>query len=157
MTRTFEARELAVTVLGLGWLPVAPGTWCSAGCTVIYLALRLLPRWMVLAGCGVLLAVSAGAGFWLGRWATGHYGESDPSVFVLDEAAGFWLTALMFWHSAPLLAAGGILMAFRFFDIVKPLPLRRLERLEPPAGIMVDDLGAAVYAAGLLWLIRYMA
>ena len=156
MGRTFKPRELAVTVFGLGWLPVAPGTWCSAGCSVIYLALRLLPRWMVLTACGGLFTLSAAAGFWLGHWAIEYYGEPDPSPFVLDEAAGFWLTAVLFWHSAPLFAAAAILMTFRFFDILKPLPLRRLEKKGGGTGIMVDDLAASLYAAGLLWLIRFV-
>ena len=156
MQEWHAARERAVTVLGLGRLPLAPGTWCSAGCTGVYLALGLLPDFFAMGIIALLFVLSTGLGLWLGRWAAAHYGEADPGEFVLDEAAGFWLTALLFWHPNHLLAAGAVLMAFRFFDIVKCWPLRRLEELRPPIGIMVDDLGAALYAAGLLWVFRYL-
>jgi phosphatidylglycerophosphatase A len=149
-------KELAVTVLGLGYLPVAPGTWCSCGMAVLYLGLRMLPFPVTLVGGVLFFLVSVAAGFGLGVWATERYDSPDPSVFVLDEAAGFWLAALLFWHPDPLLATGGILIAFRFFDIVKCFPLRRLEKLRAPTGIMVDDLGAGLYAAAVLWFVRYI-
>lgn len=157
MQQLDHAREVAVTALGLGKLPGAPGTWCSIGCAAVYTGLRLLSSAVALGAAGCLLAVSAGLGFWLGGWAADHYGEPDPSPFVLDEAAGFWLAAMLFWHPDWVFATAGILMGFRFFDIVKPFPLRRLEKLQPPVGIMVDDLGAGIYTAGLLWSIRYLS
>jgi len=75
-------------------------------------------------------------------------GKKDPSHVVIDEVAGQLLTLLacpIVWQA---LLAGFIL--FRAFDIVKPPPVRSLERLPEGTGIVVDDLGAGIY--GLLVL-----
>ena len=77
--------------------------------------------------------------------------KKDPQQVVIDEVAGQLLTlafAPLAWK--PLLA-GFIL--FRAFDMLKPPPIRRLEKLPEGTGIVVDDLGAGVYAAILLQLL----
>jgi phosphatidylglycerophosphatase A len=75
-------------------------------------------------------------------------GVTDPSFVVIDEVAG-QLIALI---AAPVrwktLLAGFIL--FRAFDIVKPPPLRLLEKIPGGAGIMLDDVGAGLYALAIL-------
>ena len=78
-------------------------------------------------------------------------GKKDPSHVVIDEVAGQLVTLIacpIVWHS---LLAGFIL--FRAFDIVKPPPVRSLERLPKGTGIVVDDLGAGVYALIVLQLL----
>jgi len=80
-------------------------------------------------------------------------GEKDPSHVVIDEVAGQLVTLVacpILWK--PLLA-GFIL--FRAFDIVKPPPIRRLERLPEGIGIVVDDLGAGVYGLIVLQLLLH--
>jgi phosphatidylglycerophosphatase A len=80
-------------------------------------------------------------------------GKKDPSHVVIDEVAGQLLTLVacpMVW---PALLAGFIL--FRAFDIVKPPPVRSLERLPEGTGIVVDDLGAGVYALIVLQLLLH--
>jgi phosphatidylglycerophosphatase A len=72
-------------------------------------------------------------------------GKKDPSHVVIDEVAGQLLTLLAVPISWKALLAGFIL--FRGFDILKPPPIRQLERLPEGIGIVVDDLGAGVYAA----------
>jgi phosphatidylglycerophosphatase A len=78
-------------------------------------------------------------------------GKKDPSHVVIDEVAGQLLTLVacpILWQA---LLAGFIL--FRAFDIVKPPPVRSLERLPEGTGIVVDDLGAGVYALIVLQLL----
>jgi phosphatidylglycerophosphatase A len=80
-------------------------------------------------------------------------GKKDPSHVVIDEVAGQLLTLVacpIVWQA---LLAGFIL--FRAFDIVKPPPVRSLERLPEGTGIVVDDLGAGIYALVVLQLLLH--
>jgi len=80
-------------------------------------------------------------------------GKKDPSHVVIDEVAGQLVTLIacpIVWQA---LLAGFIL--FRVFDIVKPPPVRSLERLPEGTGIVVDDLGAGLYALIALQLLLY--
>jgi phosphatidylglycerophosphatase A len=152
--------RLLATVGGLGDRLPAPGTTVgSAAGVLLYLAgVYLTVPAVVLAGpvTVVLFAVAVWA---CGREAAAR-GIEDPGPVVLDEVAGMWL-ALMSVH----LAAGGPLgwpailalyLAFRFFDILKPWPVSRLERLPGGAGIVADDLAAGLLAALAVWLIHWV-
>jgi phosphatidylglycerophosphatase A len=80
-------------------------------------------------------------------------GKKDPSHVVIDEVAGQLLTLVacpIVWQA---LLAGFIL--FRAFDIVKPPPVRSLERLPEGTGIVVDDLGAGLYGLIVLLLLLH--
>ncbi len=80
-------------------------------------------------------------------------GKKDPSHIVIDEVAGQLLTLIacpIVWQA---LLAGFIL--FRAFDIVKPPPVRNLEQLPEGTGIVVDDLGAGIYALIVLQLLLH--
>jgi phosphatidylglycerophosphatase A len=70
-------------------------------------------------------------------------GRKDPQIVVIDEVAGQWLTLVFCLPSMPFALLG--LLCFRVFDILKPPPVRRLERLPEGTGIVVDDLAAGVY------------
>lgn len=151
-------RGLAVKVvssgLGLGYLPVAPGTWASAGAAAGYYALRRclpMPDFLLVAEALFWCTVAIGA--FVCPYAIRVYGKADPRRFVLDEVAGQWLTCLAFWWRGPLTNVVAAFVAFRFFDIVKPFPIRRLEKLPGAWGVMLDDLGAALYAAAALWVV----
>jgi len=79
-------------------------------------------------------------------------GRQDPQFVVIDEVAGQWITLLFTpadWRHA-LIA----LVLFRLFDIVKPFPVRRLERLPAGWGIVFDDVAAGLYALGIASLLR---
>lgn len=157
---------LAIATCGVGYLPLAPGTWGSLVGVGLYLlleavSLRLLfaraarnsltmmsvetPRLALLL---VVVFVVTMAGIWAATRVERLLGRKDPSVVVIDEVAG-QLIALL---SAPTLVYGwwGIISAFllfRVFDIWKPYPARRLEQLESGLGIMTDDVVAGAYAA----------
>lgn len=80
-------------------------------------------------------------------------GRHDPGFVVIDEVAGQWITLLFSppdWQHALIALA-----LFRLFDITKPFPVRRLERLPEGWGIVFDDVAAGLYALGIASLIRH--
>lgn len=124
----------------VGYFPIAPGTAGSAAALVLYAVLRLV-------GSPVLdvaaIAVLFGVGCWAGSVAEVHFGRTDPGHVVLDEVVGMLLTLLF----VPVTWLGALVgfFLFRLFDIVKPFPARRCERLHGGLGIMADDAVAGVY------------
>jgi phosphatidylglycerophosphatase A len=103
----------------------------------------------------VLAAAITPAAIWSASVMARRTGSTDPQKVVIDEVAGQWLTLAganqltwKMWLAAFLL--------FRVFDIVKPFPLRRLERLHGGLGIVADDLGAGIYAASVLYAIGWV-
>ena len=157
--RSTLLKRLAVSALGLGYLPLAPGTWASAGAVAAVFLLH--PSALVLAFALVLVLL---VGLALAPWAEVHYGKKDPRHFVLDEVAGMWFTLSIIEGLGPELVVQGrptaialAFVAFRVFDVLKPFPIRRIERLPGGWGIMLDDLAAAVYAAGLVWVVSWLA
>lgn len=126
----------------LGSAPVAPGTFGTLGGVLIAWALsgtEQFQLWVLVAA-----AIVTVVGIALGEWAENYAVGKDPQFFVLDEVAGYLLT--VWWFEGPsLLALFVAFCAFRFFDIVKPPPIRRVERVGGGAGIVLDDLVAGVY------------
>jgi phosphatidylglycerophosphatase A len=136
------------TFFGLGFVPLAPGTAASLATTFAYgLVLYRLP-WPFYALLVVLLSA---AGVLVSGLYAAELGRPDPSRIVLDEICG-QLVALAFLP-AGWLPVGLSFALFRFFDIIKPGPIRRLERLPGGWGIMADDLGAGLVAAVLTRLV----
>lgn len=144
-------RKAVVTCLGLGYLPVAPGTWGSLGACACALAVG----WVAYGRAGfdvALGAMSAAAVLGcvvLGEWACQHYGSADPRAVVLDEAAGQWvaLVGLPGAGAGAMLAVVGLqFLLFRAADVLKPPPARQAERLPGGWGIVCDDLVAGAYA-----------
>jgi len=140
-----KVSESLCTIFGIGRAPVAPGTLASAFALVIAWPLA------VLGGRGpVLLAAIAATA--VGVWASNNYVRStknnDPSECVIDELSGQWIT-LAFAPVTPRAYVIAFLL-FRFFDILKPWPISRLERLPGGFGVMADDLGAALAAGAVI-------
>ena len=133
------------TAAGLGYLPVAPGTWGSLPGVALAWALGGV-------GQGLALVAALAAVVLLGTWAAGqaarHVGREDPGIVVVDEVAGQMMTLLFLPPSPRVLLAGFLL--FRVLDILKPFPARSLERLPGGPGIMADDLAAGIYGNLLL-------
>jgi phosphatidylglycerophosphatase A len=130
--------------LGSGLVPVAPGTAGSLLALVIYFFLPISE------GSAALYAL-VGAGFLAGIWATQSLtspAEHDPRQAVWDEFVGMWATCLLLPKTIPWMAAA--FLCFRVLDVVKPWPIRRMERLPGGLGIMADDLLAGVCGAALL-------
>ncbi len=140
------------TVCGVGHLRPAPGTWGSLTAVLLWWSLgRLAPSaaqpWIALAVAIVVTLVGIPAATLTARGA----GRKDPSQVVIDEVAGQMIALI----GAPLswkpLLAGFIL--FRAFDILKPPPVRQLERLPEGTGIVLDDVGAGIYALIVMQLL----
>ena len=142
-------RKLLVSAGGLGYLPIAPGTWGSlAGVGIFLLAgLSVSPittALICLAGALIFSILNVV----LGPWACSHYGCKDPSPVVIDEVAGYLLAVLFLPIDGVNLyySAACAFFIFRIFDIIKPAPARQLERLPKGWGILADDLMCGVYA-----------
>lgn len=135
---------LIATGFGLGQIPTAPGTWGTLWGLPIAFGLSCLP---LPVGVAVWVALAAAGVFFCGR-AAALSGRHDPGNVVFDEFAALPLL-YFFIPFNPRSALLGFLL-FRLFDIVKPWPARRLERLPGGWGIMADDLAAAVYATVVL-------
>lgn len=148
--RAMNGLERALsTWFGCGYSPVAPGTVGTLGSVPLLALVWWADAWPI--HVGVLLAVIA-VGTWAARGAEKHWGRKDPGKVVIDETAGYLLSAL-FAGPAPGATAeewaarlAATFLLFRGFDIVKPWPARRLERLPGSVGIMIDDLFAGLYA-----------
>ena len=137
---------LAIATCGVGYMPLAPGTFGSLVGVAIFLGLTRV------AGGTILLLVAiltfTFAGIWAGTRTEEISGRKDPGKIVVDEVAGqlIALLPLLFvnWTITMVIVS---FILFRFFDIVKPYPARRLEALKGGLGVMCDDLIAGVYAA----------
>ena len=133
----------AATCLGLGYVPVAPGTAGSAAALPLaWWAHGVAGIWGVMAS----VVVAAVRGTWAAAEAERHFGVHDSPHIVVDELAGQLLSAVAvpcsWWNL--LLAFGW----FRLFDSVKPWPAGWIDRnVQGGFGVMADDLAAAVYAA----------
>lgn len=128
--------------LGVGLFPVASGTWGS----LIGLFLIVLVKFNFLLYVSCFFAL-----VWLGFWCSKKMrleANSDPSFFVIDEACGMFVTFLFVPITILSLCWGFFL--FRLFDVIKPFPVCRLEKIEGYWGILLDDIGAGIYAAILL-------
>ncbi len=162
--------SLAITTFGVGYIPLAPGTWGSAVGVGIYLLVRyfelntfptFVSRGLSVDQIGVwqnelniiLFVLFCLLGIWAATRAEQLFGKKDPQQAVVDEVQGQLLTFMFVpfaisWH---LVLAGFIL--FRIFDIWKPYPIDALQVLPSGIGVCADDLLAGVYAGICLNLI----
>ena len=145
---------LICTFFGIGRLKPGPGTWASVTTVILWAAAGFLipPSHHTLAtilAAAVVPLVGIPAAPRLVR-ATGI---KDPQFVVIDEVAG-QLVALIAGPLAWKTFLAGLIL-FRVFDILKPFPIRRLERLPEGTGIVVDDLGAGLYALAILHLLLH--
>jgi phosphatidylglycerophosphatase A len=143
---------LTATFFGIGTLGPGPGTWGSAAAVLIWAGLAAaLPRAeqpLVLAGmAAIAIAIGIPAATRVARAS----GRKDPGLVVIDEVAGQWITLLFVPATWKTLLAAFIL--FRGFDIVKPPPVRQLEKLPEGIGIVVDDVAAGLYALLVMQLL----
>jgi phosphatidylglycerophosphatase A len=157
---------LAIATCGVGYLPLAPGTWGSLVGIGVYILVRgammkvffdLGPQYRVnlLDGYGVIalelvviLAIAL-AGIWAASRTEKLSGRKDPGKVVIDEVVGQFIALIPvpFVLGTAWWAAILAFILFRLFDIVKPYPARRFESLHGGLGIMADDVVAGIYAA----------
>jgi phosphatidylglycerophosphatase A len=153
-SRTPLWATLVATFFGIGRLKPGPGTWASIA-TVILWALasfEIAPAsrsWSTIVAAAVVTAIGIPAATGVARGS----GVKDPQFVVIDEVAGQLVALIAVPLALETLLAGLIL--FRVFDILKPFPIRRLERLPEGIGIVVDDLGAGFYALAVMHLLLH--
>jgi phosphatidylglycerophosphatase A len=137
------------TVFFVGLIPFAPGTFGTLAAMIFVWLLKPSIVWQT----GILLFV-----FILGILTAGiaekAYGRKDCSYIVIDEFAGY-LCSIIFLPLTPAYMIAAFFV-FRFFDILKPPPIRMLEKIGGGAGIMLDDVAAGIITNILLQLTRLL-
>lgn len=137
--------RLIATFFGVGRLPVAPGTWGSAATVLLWWgATRFIRPSLQAESAAALAAIAIAIGVPAATRVARELGRKDPGCVVIDEVAGQLITLIAVPVSWKTLLLGFIL--FRAFDTIKPPPVRQLERLPEGTGIVVDDIGAGIYA-----------
>lgn len=137
--------HLVGTFFGTGYGPIAPATWGSFAYGLLWWGLWTwfgpIALWVQAVAFLVVMVVGTWAAGQLERW----HGE-DPKLCVIDEVAGMQVTYFGL-AAGPLGLLAGFFW-FRLFDILKPLGVRRLEKLGGGGGIgiMADDVGAGILA-----------
>lgn len=135
---------------GFGLVPVAPGTFGTlAGIPICLLFLPLAWFWRLL----FILILTALSVYIAGR-AEEIYQKKDDQRIVIDEIVGFQVTMLPVAITTLNICAAFVL--FRIFDILKPFPLNKLQDLPGGWGVVMDDVGAGIYAGALLMLASYV-
>lgn len=148
-------KRMFLTCFGLGYLPVAPGTWGSLPPAIIFglmcyfglpiLLITIVMAVFVLTGSFVCIRFS--------DELVSAVGKPDPGQIVADEFAGQAATFLILPAVSTEIALTTIIagfLLFRVFDIIKPWPIKKLEKLPRGWGILCDDLLAGVYASIVL-------
>ena len=139
---------LLATGFGVGYSPVAPGTLGTLIAIPVYYFLSNIssPIYEITIVGFFFLSV------WISENAEIFFGKKDDQRIVIDEIMGFLITMLWVPKTAILMVIG--FFVFRFFDILKPFPIRRLEkRLKGGYGVVLDDVIAGVYANIILHLV----
>jgi phosphatidylglycerophosphatase A len=137
--RGVAAALALATFFGVGYVPVAPGTVGSIAGLLLW---AVLPH-AIQVQAAVIVVVFAG-GAWASGLAEKHFRATDPAPVVIDEVMGMLVT--LFMNPVGWLGAIAAFFLFRFFDVIKPYPADRLERLSGGVGVMADDFMAAIYA-----------
>jgi phosphatidylglycerophosphatase A len=134
---------------GCGLVPKAPGTAGTLGAIPLF--------WLLAKAGPVALLIAAAAVTAVGIWAADRVerrlGKKDPQIVCIDEVAGVLFT----WVAAPptLMGCAAGIVLFRLFDQFKPWPARRIDRtMKGGLGIVLDDVAAGLWGAGVLLALR---
>ena len=142
---------ISIATVGVGYLPLIPGTFGSLASVGIFLLFTQLLTGTALFALVLLFTLAVTfAGIWAASRTEELLGRKDPGKVVVDEVAGQMLALLplTLFNLQPLTRAVIVsFILFRLFDIFKPYPAGRFERLKGGYGIMCDDLVAGAYAA----------
>lgn len=149
-----KAAKIIATFFGAGYMPVAPGTFGTiAGLLISYILSICISDVIIFYSILLLLIVGA---YTLGIYACrrleiewGH----DPSKIVIDEALGFWISILFLPININVMLAAFVL--FRFFDIIKPFGIRKIDLLKTHHSVMLDDVVAGVYSNIIIQAVVY--
>jgi phosphatidylglycerophosphatase A len=154
--KTFPTlHKIVATACGFGFFPYGPGTMGAIFAIIVWLPLFICCSYSTWLLTTAILTIAFTV---IGAWSANiseHFWGPDPSRVVIDEVVGMWIALLAVADHAswwqPLLA----FILFRFFDIVKPLGVRKMEQLPGGIGIMADDVLAGIYSAIILLIINW--
>ena len=143
---------LIATLFGIGRLHPGPGTWGSAATVLLWAALayELPPALRTSVACALALLVTL-IGIPAATRVARASASKDPQFVVIDEGAGQLIALIAVPLAWKTFLAGFIL--FRAFDIIKPPPVRQLEKLPEGTGIVLDDVAAGIFALVLMHLL----
>jgi phosphatidylglycerophosphatase A len=143
--------KLAATVFGIGYLGKGVGTMAAFfACICWYL---LWHNQLMIVPAIILTLLVIALGIWSGNMVEPIWGKDHGRV-VIDEVAGMFISLLFVPVTIPYIIIAFIL--FRFFDILKPLFIKQMEKLPGGWGVMMDDILAGVYANIVLQLIIWL-
>jgi len=142
--------SLLATGFGVGYSPVAPGTLGTLIAIPVYYFLSAIPS--------PLYEITLIGFFFLSVWISENaeifFGKKDDQRIVIDEMMGFLITMLWVPKATHFIVIGFFL--FRFFDILKPFPIRHLEKkFKGGFGVVLDDVMAGAYGNIILQIISY--
>lgn len=151
---------IGLTTWGVGYLPIAPGTWGSMVGVAIYLGIVQIDQALaaqlgfagdqlnaiIFASNAVLLTIFIIVGIWASGRTIPVFGNSDPSHAVVDEVLGQLIALLFIPVTASWWMIATAFLLFRLFDIWKPYPIDSLQDLPGGVGICADDIVAGIYA-----------
>jgi phosphatidylglycerophosphatase A len=143
ISRSLRQASLFIVTCGfVGYLPFAPGTFAAAvGSVLLYLFPGLFLNPIFVAGLVVFSVLCIN---------NLEFKDKDPGYVVIDELAG--MCVAMVGHRATVIWTVSGFLLFRFFDIIKPSPIRNVERLKKGYGIVADDVMAGAFANVALWV-----
>ncbi|HRZ14460.1 MAG TPA: phosphatidylglycerophosphatase A [Candidatus Omnitrophota bacterium] len=133
--------------MGVGYLPLVPGTFGSAAGLGIFLSVQGQPLQVVL-----ILAVLLALGLGFGGQAEKVFGKKDPKFVVIDEVCGM-LISLLFLPRYDLQVLALAFVLFRGLDTVKIFPAGKIQDMHGAVGIIGDDVVAAVYTNAILQVV----
>ena len=146
--------SMVATLFGIGRLQPGPGTWGSAATVLLWTGLAWVlrpplrtPVAIALAAVVILIGIPAASRICRAT------GAKDPQFVVIDEVAGQLIALIAVPLAWKTFLASFIL--FRMFDIVKPSPVRQLEKLPEGTGIVLDDVAAGIYALAVMQLLLH--
>jgi phosphatidylglycerophosphatase A len=152
----FDYVSIAIATVGVGFIPLAPGTWGSLVGVLIFLlytGINAFSNYSTIAWIVFIILVCA-IGIFASQQAERIFDEEDPQRVVVDEVAGqliaYSSVAVIDWKH---LLVGFVL--FRLFDIWKPYPINKLQDLHGGFGVMADDILAGIYAAMIIYTLTF--
>ena len=142
--------EWIATCFKVGYLPLAPGTWGSIFAILVW---WVLLKDLDLLIFGIVIILFFFIGIIVSNIIIDQNGDNDPSHIIIDELVGQWLALWMLPDGSFYIII--VFILFRFFDIIKPWPIRFMEKLPKGLGVMCDDLTAGLITLLLTQLINY--
>lgn len=140
--------KVIASVFYIGYIPFAPGTFGSLAAFAFVLIIKPDDFWLV-----TLIIICFIAGVISSHIAENEFEQKDSSKIVIDEFAGYLVSIVFLPLTFDYLISAFFL--FRFFDILKPIPIRNIERhFHGGLGVMLDDIAAGIFANIILQVWR---